>query len=124
MRRPFRSAWPGGQPGGRRACEASMAAIGYTGPGRVLWALDMQVFLPGIYLAGSLLLASAILSLVKRWRQRVDQKAPDASDQLAHFRALYEQGAMSEEEFNQVRAVLGVQLRHSLSLPRPAESAP
>jgi hypothetical protein len=100
-----------------------MVAIGFTGPGPVLWALDMQVFVPGMLLALALLVGAAVLALMKRWRQRVSNPTvPDASEQLARFRALYEQGAMSEEEFNQVRAVLGGQLRDSLSLPHPASN--
>ena len=98
-----------------------MGAIGWTGPGLVLWALDMEVFVPGMLLALALLVGAAVLALMKRWRQRTTNPVvPDASEQLARFRALYEQGAMSEEEFNQVRAVLGGQLRQSLSLPHPA----
>jgi hypothetical protein len=58
-----------------------------------------------------LLLAAVIMEVVRRYLRRVRNEGPSASDQLAEFRTLYEQGAISEEEFNSLRSVLGGEIR-------------
>jgi hypothetical protein len=101
-----------------------MAAVTLTGRWSILLALDVSILLPGFLLAGALLLGAAVLALVRRWRQGNEGKKPSASDQLAHFRTLYEQGAISEEEFKRLRAVLGAELRQRIDVPaRPAPPA-
>jgi Short C-terminal domain len=83
------------------------------GPGQFLY--------PGLYLVGALLLGAAVIAVVGRWRQRSAVESPSASDQLAQFRALYDKGEISREEFERLRAHLGGQL-----LPRrqPPAAAP
>jgi len=106
------------------ACEASVAATIPTGQAPILLALELSILLPGIYLAGALLVGAGVLALIRRWRQDDGPGSPDASDQLAHFRTLYEQGAISEEEFKRLRAVLAVELRQMIDLPpRPTPPA-
>ena len=102
-----------------------MAAIDLTSPLPVLLALDFSILIPGVCLAGALLVGALVLALVRRWRVGGEGQGPDASDQLAHFRTLYEQGAISEEEYKRLRAVLGVELRQMIDLPpRPAPPGP
>jgi len=99
---------------------ATAGATGWAGQASVL-ALDLSIFLPGVYLALALLVAAAVLALLQRWRRVPGKDALDASDQLAQFRSLYEEGALSEEEYNRLRALLGGQLRQALDVPpRPA----
>jgi hypothetical protein len=101
-----------------------MAAIILTVRPGILLAMDMRILLTGAYLAGSLLLAAAIIAVVRHlWRG--ESKQATSSDELAHYRALYERGAISEEEFKRLRTVLGGELRQSLDLPAvPAPASP
>jgi hypothetical protein len=96
-----------------------MAATPLTGRLPILLALDVSILVPGLYLAGALLAGAVVLALIRRWRQNEETVSADPSDQLARFRTLYEQGAISEEEFKRLRAVLGAELRRSIDLPPP-----
>jgi hypothetical protein len=102
-----------------------MNATGTVWPG--LLALDLSVLLPGLYLAGALLVGAAVIALASRWRKRTaggGEDASHASDQLAHFRSLYERGAISQEEYNRLRALLSGQLREALEVPPPPTAEP
>jgi hypothetical protein len=92
-----------------------------TGKGLALLAapFDPSVLLPGLYLAGALLVGAALIALIGRWRRRAEPDSPGPSEQLAHFRSLYERGLLSQEEFERLRALLGGQLRESLDVPPP-----
>jgi hypothetical protein len=68
--------------------------------------LPFRLLTVGLYLAGGLLLAAVVIALVSRWRRRAGDECLTPTDQLAHFRSLYERGAISAEEFQQVRALL------------------
>ena len=97
-----------------------MVAAG-RGAAALLLALDRSILLPGLLLVGALLLGAILIALVGRWRKRSGPETLDASAQLAGFRSLYEQGALSQEEFDRLRALLGGQLRHEFDVPpRPA----
>jgi hypothetical protein len=71
------------------------------------------------------LLVAAILAFyfVNRWLKRARREESASSDQLSHYRTLYEQGEMSREEYESVRALLTGQLRKELNLPAPAAPA-
>ena len=110
-----------------------MAAFILTDRQGFLLALDFRILLPGLYLAGSLLVAAAIIALVRRWwRNDEEDRSCRPGDQLAHYRTLYEQGTISEEEFKSLRGILGGELRRSIDLPvkppptgeKPAEAGP
>jgi hypothetical protein len=77
-------------------------------------------------LVGALLVGAVILYLFDRWRKRAARREANASnDQLSHFRSLYEEGEMSREEFERVKALLSGQLRQELNVPAPpAPEAP
>jgi hypothetical protein len=77
----------------------------------------------GALAAGALVLGALAVGLAKRWRRGGGGRL-SASDQLAQFRSLYEQGAMSKEEFERVRALLGGQLRRDLGVPGRDRAAP
>jgi hypothetical protein len=84
--------------------------------GRLLWA--------ALPLVGALLLGALVLYLIDRWRKRTaaaEQGARAPNDQLSLFRSLYEQGEMSREEFESVKALLAGQLRQEMNVPVPAK---
>jgi len=87
-----------------------------------LWADSrMQILIPGLVLAGVILVGALIVMLVDRWRKSVaKQDTLSASDQLASYRILYEQGELSEEEFEQIRATLGGELRRTARKRTPS----
>jgi hypothetical protein len=77
---------------------------------------------PGLWLAGSLLLAALCLLLIQRsWRQRVAKTEDSAHDQLARFRSLFEHGQMSREEYDRVHALLSSRIQDKVN---PADPAP
>lgn len=81
-----------------------------------LWGNVGTPFLgPGLWLAGALLLGALLVAIIRRWQR--GESSPSASNQLAHFRDLYEKGQISEEEFKRLRSVLGGELRRSLQIP-------
>src|SRR5438105_3052350 len=76
------------------------------------WATP--IFWVTLSLVGALLLGALVLAGLDRWRRRAGPAPPTASDQLAHFRELYEQGEISQAEFERIRATLSRQLRAEL----------
>jgi hypothetical protein len=94
--------------------------IASTLAGSPLFAADAGRFLPLLYLAAALIVAAVVIVLVKRWRQSTATLGPSASDELAQYRALYEQGAISEEEYKKLRSLLGGEIRKNLDVPGKA----
>src|SRR4051812_18530538 len=84
--------------------------------GTVVWVADWAppMVVTGLYLAGALLAGAAVLALINRWRRRAGPDRLTPGDQLAQFRSLYERGAISQEEFERLRALLGGQLRQAV----------
>jgi len=88
-------------------------------------ALDTSILLPGLLLAAGLLVAAAVIALASSWRKRTGTPASQTSDLLAEYRQLYEQGVISQEEYDRLRAHLGGQLCGALNVPaKPAEAKP
>jgi hypothetical protein len=99
-----------------------MAADELLGARPIIAALDPSTLVPILTLVGALLLGALVIAIIRRWRPANAPLSPSASDQLAQFRRLYEQGAISEEEFKRLRAVLGEEIRRAIDLPaRPTE---
>jgi hypothetical protein len=73
---------------------------------------------------GIMLLGAAIIEAVRRWRNRPAAFRFTASDELAHFRSLYEEGELSEEEFHRLQTVLGERIKKELDLPAAPAAAP
>jgi len=80
--------------------------------------------IPGLWLTGAILVGALVVAVVNWWRKKANQGFCSPSEQLAQYRALYEQGALSEEEYNQLRSVLGGELRRDLGVPVPASAPP
>jgi hypothetical protein len=75
----------------------------------IFWAI-----LPAVVL---ILIAAAIVAAVKRWRDRPVPERMSVSEQLSHFRSLYEEGELSADEFARIRTRLGGQLKQELEIP-------
>ena len=82
--------------------------------------LDLVIY--GTCLAVVLLAAAAVIEFVRRWRQR-GEKTLTPSDQLAAYRALYNRGEISQEEFDRLRDALGGEIRRSATPPAPPPTA-
>jgi hypothetical protein len=93
---------------------------GATGWTACLFAdVEWDLRLTTLALVGALLLGAVAVALTARWRKRSRSDELSASDQLAEFRSLYLEGAISKEEFERLRAVLGGELRKELDVPSP-----
>src|SRR5437762_2869121 len=83
-----------------------------------------QLLINSRWLVGILLVGAALIALFNRWRQRDGDECLTASDQLAHFRSLYERGEISQEEFDQLRGLLGGRMRRAVDGAKPASPPP
>ena len=84
---------------------------------------DPSVIWYGGALAIALLVFALAIELLRRYFRSDRNDRLSASDQLAQYRTLYEQGALSEEEFNRLRAILGDEIRGFARKPAPATNA-
>jgi len=83
-----------------------------------------HLFVNSLYLVGALLLGAALIAGINRWlRGRGGPGRLSANDQLAQYRSLYRKGAISQEEFERLRSLLGGQVREEVSTlaRKPAE---
>jgi len=70
-------------------------------------------------LAGTLLVAAVVVWAVDRWRKRITSETGRSGEELTSFRAMYERGEITEEEYNRVRNKVASRVK-----PAPAGSAP
>jgi hypothetical protein len=82
-------------------------------------AWDWDLRLTTVVLIAAILIGAAVIALTARWRKRGSDNL-SASNQLAEYRALYLEGAISKDEFERLRALLGGELRAALNVPPPA----
>jgi hypothetical protein len=54
-------------------------------------------------LAGALLVGAIVVLLVDRWRKHAALEEKRSGEELTSFRAMYERGEITEEEYNRVR---------------------
>jgi len=93
-----------------------MILPGITGQLALPARLRSPMLVPALLLAGALLLGALVIALVSRWRRAgADRLTP--GEQLSRFRSLYEEGAISREEFERLRGLLGGQLYQSVVGP-------
>jgi hypothetical protein len=82
---------------------------------------DPQVLWAALPLVGALLVGAGVIYFVDRWRKKTDRSQASTEDELTRYRTLYEQGELSQEEFDRLKALLGGRLRQELNLPQPAK---
>jgi hypothetical protein len=72
-----------------------------------LWAglsfLDPRVIYLTAGITGALLLGAIVLAFVDRWRKKQLNETFNLQDELASYRALYQSGQLSPEEYERVR---------------------
>ncbi len=78
------------------------------------WVLGATLLLMAVLVAAALIIVG-----VGRWLKRPARPADTSSDELAHFRLLYEQGEFSREEYDRIRSRLVPRLRKELDVPAP-----
>jgi hypothetical protein len=104
---------------------SAVAVLGESPKGDpVLWALkvpwdDPQLLWAALPLAAALLIGAGIIYYVDRWRKQAEEPAAPNEDQLNHYRALYERGELSQDEYNRLKLLLGGRMRKELNLPDP-----
>jgi hypothetical protein len=70
-----------------------------------------------LVLVAVILIGALVIAWLDRWRKRSGSERLSANEQLANFRALYENGQLSEQEFERIRELLSQQLRRELDFP-------
>jgi hypothetical protein len=73
-----------------------------------------RIFEVSLYLVGALLAGAILLQIIKSQRSRLRTPSVMLSDQLSEFRAAYERGEMSKEDFDRVHEVLMGRLQKSV----------
>jgi hypothetical protein len=88
--------------------------------GRWLAALAFNwsdsILLPSLGLIIVLLAGAAVIVLIRRWRGQDDAPSVSPTEQLAEYRSLYDQGVMSKEEYDRLRAMLEGKTRAEMKL--------
>jgi hypothetical protein len=92
--------------------------------GTLLAANHLVILWTTLPVVGAILLGALAIAYARRWRDRPKSVSLNTSDQLAHFRLLYERGQLSAEEYARVQALLNERLRKELDLPAPAPALP
>lgn len=83
-------------------------------------AWDPRLLLLSLALIGGILVAAVVLYLLKRWRTSLNEpEEACANDQLSQFRELYDQGQLSQEEFDRIRNLLADRIRQEMEVPVP-----
>ena len=98
----------------------------------LLWAVDDEAakiskavrdpkFLESsMILIGVLLLAAVLFSLLQKWRKRQFENR-NPTDQLTSFRALYESGELSKEEYDQIKQRMANRVQSKPGASRSAQ---
>ena len=74
-------------------------------------------------LVGVLLAGAVALSILDRWRRRA-MAGRDAGGELTSFRAMYERGEITEEEYNRLRLKVAERVKTPPAPPSVAGAAP
>jgi hypothetical protein len=83
-----------------------------------------RTFWLSIALIGVIALGALVVAVLGRWRKLPTEEKLSANEQLAHFRELYEEGEISQGEYDRIRTTLEKQLRAEANLPpRPEPNA-
>jgi len=90
-------------------------AAGLLAAPRFQW--DSRLVIYSLCIVAILLLGAFVIAWVNRWRRGADSNGLSPSDQLTQYRSLYEEGEISQEEFDRLRALLGRRIRSEFDVP-------
>jgi hypothetical protein len=91
------------------------------GPPAILLAeiVKFRIFWYTLGLVGALLVGAFLVWVLERWRKRSGTEGLSAGDQLSHFRELRDQGTITQEEYERIRARLAGTIRREMNVPPP-----
>ena len=83
--------------------------------------LDSTEFIVGTAALIAVLLSGAVVIwYLDRWRKQRERGAADSTESLTTFRALFENGEITEQEYKRIRGKVSTQMRREVGLPMPA----
>src|SRR5262249_52427059 len=85
---------------------------------------QLQLLWGTLALVVIILVGALVIVWLKGWRKQSRAGPLSTNEQLAQFRELYEQGELSQKEFERIRATLAQQLRVELDVPGEPSVAP
>ena len=97
------------------------------------WVVGVALLAEGIQLkfvwytlglVGALLIGALVIAMTERWRKKSGLEGLSAGDQLTHFRKLYDQGTISQEEFERIRSQLVPDLRKEMKVQPESQPGP
>lgn len=80
---------------------------------------DLRLVYNTLYIVAALLLGAIVIAVVNRWRRGSRSDSLSPSDLLTQYRSLYEEGAISQEEFERLRSLLSRRIRDRSDAPPP-----
>jgi hypothetical protein len=68
-------------------------------------------------MAAALIVGAVVVWAVDRWRKRITSDAGRSGEELTSFRAMYERGEITEEEYNKVRNKVATRVKTAPAAP-------
>jgi hypothetical protein len=83
--------------------------------------MRMAILWSVLPLIGVLLVGALAIYIADRWRKRSGAISTDNEEQLTDFRKLFDNGELSQEEYDKIRQRLGQRLmrKHPENIPSP-----
>ena len=78
---------------------------------------DPNIIWGTVLLAVALFAGAFLVWIVDRWRKRSVIQSPDSTNELTHFREMYEQGEITEEEYVKLRSRVADRVKPSAAGP-------
>jgi uncharacterized small protein (DUF1192 family) len=106
--------------------EGTVEPAAPTKPGGVQGVVKNQDFIVwSLVLAGILLLAAIGFMFFDRWRKRPSgESARDTALTMSSFREMYENGELTEAEYERIKAKMAAKMREKLGVPMAPPASP
>jgi len=88
--------------------------------------MRMAILWSVLPLIAILLVGALAIYIADRWRKQSRVISTDSEEQLTDFRALFENGELTQEEYDRIRQRLGQRImhKHPENIPSPPPSDP